>query len=233
MKAFPCSLVFLACGLAVAAPVLESRSTAAPQRAAVQVPAPLHDSPNPAGSETAVIAGGCFWGIQGVYQHVKGVRSAVSGYSGGDRTNASYAAVASGRTGHAEAVRITFDPAQVSYGKLLQIFFTVAADPTTRDFQGPDHGTQYRTAIFPQSPRQQEIARRYIDQLAAAGVWKRPIVTRIEPFKGFYPAEAYHQDFLTLHPDSAYIRANDQPKIAALKRAFPALYRRTPVLVRP
>ncbi len=209
------------------------QAVAVPAQARPAVPAPLVDTPNPARSETAVLAGGCFWGVQGVFQHVRGVSSAVAGYSGGASGTARYDSVSGGNTGHAEAVKITFDPRQVSYGTLLRIYFTVVADPTTRDYQGPDHGTQYRTALFPQSPRQRDIAQRYVAQLGQAGVWKRPIVTRIEPFKGFYPAESYHQDFLTRHPESSYIRINDQPKVDALRQAFPRSYRNNAVLVRP
>jgi peptide-methionine (S)-S-oxide reductase len=198
---------------------------------AVPVPAPAFDPPSTAKSETAVFAGGCFWGVQGVFQHVKGVQSAVSGYSGGARGTADYETVSTGKTGHAEAVQVTFDPRVVSYGTLLRIFFAAIADPTTRDYQGPDHGTQYRTAFFPMSPAQAKIATAYIAQLGKTKLWQRPIVTRVEPYKGFFPAEGYHQDYLTLHPDAAYIRINDLPKVAAFKAAFPARYRADPVLV--
>jgi peptide-methionine (S)-S-oxide reductase len=169
--------------------------------------------------------------VQGVFQHVKGVQSAVSGYSGGARGTADYETVSTGTTGHAEAVQVTFDPRVVSYGTLLRIFFAAIADPTTRDYQGPDHGTQYRTAFFPTSPAQAKIATAYIAQLGRTKLWQRPIVTRVEPYKGFFPAEGYHQDYLTLHPDAAYIRINDLPKVAAFKAAFPARYRADPVLV--
>jgi peptide-methionine (S)-S-oxide reductase len=199
---------------------------------AVSIPAPALDTPNPAKSATAVFAGGCFWGVQGVFQHVKGVRSAVSGYSGGARKTAHYDRVGSGDTGHAEAVRISYDPTQISYGTLLRIYFSVVADPTTLNYQGPDHGTQYRTAIFPLSADQKAVAESYIAQLGKSGAWKRPIVTRVESYKGFYPAEDYHQDYLALNPDAFYIRANDLPKVAALKAGFPALYRAKPVLVK-
>ena len=184
-------------------------------------------------TEKAVLAGGCFWGVQGVFQRVKGVSSAVSGYAGGARETAQYEEVGTGRTGHAEAVKITYDPRQVSYGKLLQIYFSVVAEPLKKNYQGPDHGTQYRTAIFPTTEAQKRTAAAYIAQLGKAGLWKRPIVTRIEPATGFYPAEAYHQDYLTLNPSAPYIRINDLPKVAALKQQFPALYRAQPVLVRP
>ena len=197
----------------------------------VRIPAPALDAPAAAPSETAVFAGGCFWGVQGVYQHVKGVTSAVSGYTGGAQGTAQYETVSGGDTGHAESVKVTYDPRVVSYGKLLQIYFSVVADPTELNRQGPDSGTQYRSAIFPTSEAQRRIAAAYIGQLGKAGAWQRPIVTRIEPAKGFYPAEAYHQDYLTLHPDSAYIRINDLPKVMALKQAFPTLYRAQPALV--
>jgi peptide-methionine (S)-S-oxide reductase len=183
------------------------------------------------GSETAVLAGGCFWGVQGVFQHVAGVSSAVSGYAGGDEKSAHYTIVGSGSTGHAESVRITFDPAKISYGKILQIFLSVVHDPTQLDRQGPDSGRQYRSAIFPQGSEQARIARAYLTQLDGAAVFSAPIATTIEPGKSFYPAEAYHQDFLEKNPDHPYIVYNDLPKLAALKRAFPELYRDKPALV--
>ncbi|TVV71527.1 peptide-methionine (S)-S-oxide reductase MsrA [Sphingomonas solaris] len=198
----------------------------------VRIPAPALDAPSAAPSETAVFAGGCFWGVQGVYQRVKGVTSAVSGYTGGTAATAQYETVGGGDTGHAEAVKITYDPRVVSYGKLLQIYFSVVADPTELNRQGPDSGTQYRSAIFPTSEGQRRTAAAYIAQLGKAGAWQRPIVTKVERSQGFFPAEGYHQDYLTLHPDAAYIRINDLPKVAALKQAFPTLYRATPVLVR-
>jgi len=194
------------------------------------VPAPSYQAPTPKGLETAVFAGGCFWGVQGVFAHVKGVRSAVSGYAGGDAKTARYQQVGAGRTGHAEAVRIVFDPAQVSYADLLRIYFSVVADPTTLNYQGPDSGTQYRTAIFPTTLEQKVMAQRYIGQLEKAGIWHNPIVTRVEA-GAFYPAEAYHQDFLMRNPNHPYIRINDLPKISALKRLFPEEYRAKPVLV--
>ncbi|MET0269593.1 MAG: peptide-methionine (S)-S-oxide reductase MsrA [Sphingomonas sp.] len=198
----------------------------------VRVPAPVIDAPSTARQETAVPAGGCFWGVQGVYQRVKGVSSAVSGYTGGAARTARYEAVGGGDTGHAEAVRITYDPRVISYGRLLQIYFAVVADPTELNRQGPDTGTQYRSAIFAVNEAQRRAAVAYIAQLGKAGAWKRPIVTKVEPGQAFYPAEAYHQDYLTLHPESGYIRINDLPKVAALKQAFPTLYRDTPMLVR-
>ena len=195
------------------------------------VPAPVADEPTSSvTSEVAVLAGGCFWGVQGVFQHVDGVMGAVSGYAGGAKDTADYHKVSTGSTGHAESVQITFDPRRISYGRILQIYFSVAHDPTELDRQGPDVGTQYRSAVFPTSPRQAEIAAAYIVQLNEAHAFAMPIVTRIEPGKTFYPAEAYHQNYLTLHPMQPYIALNDLPKIDALKRLFPSRYRDTPVL---
>jgi peptide-methionine (S)-S-oxide reductase len=198
-----------------------------------QVPAPAVDEQSQPGKtvETAVLAGGCFWGVQGVFQHVGGVLSAVSGYTGGDKEHAIYDVVSSGATGHAESVKITFDPRQISYGRLLQIYFSVAHDPTELNYQGPDHGTQYRSAIFPTNDAQAKIAKAYIAQLDQARIFDAAIVTTIEPGKSFYPAEGYHQDFLTLHPDYPYIVYNDLPKIENLKSLFPDRYRASPVLV--
>ena len=198
---------------------------------AVQIPAPTQDEPaTGAHSETAVFAGGCFWGVQGVFQHVRGVQQAVSGYSGGAAATAQYETVSNGDTGHAESVRVTFDPAQVSYGHLLQIFFSVVENPTELNYQGPDEGSQYRSALFPLNAAQRAVAQAYIAQLGQAHVFPAPIVTHIETFKGFYPAESYHQNFLTLHPDNPYIYFNDLPKVAALRKLFPGLYSATPVL---
>ena len=177
-----------------------------------------------------MLAGGCFWGIQGVFQHVKGVENAVSGYAGGAEDTARYHQVGSGRTGHAEAVEVTFDPAEISYGEILRVFFA-AHDPTERDRQGPDVGTQYRTAIFPQTAAQAKVADAYIDQLDAAGVFGAKVATTVEPGKAFYPAEGYHQNYLTLNPTQPYIVYNDLPKLRNLERLFPALYRSDPVLV--
>ena len=198
----------------------------------VVVPAPAQDEP--AGgrhTETAVFAGGCFWGVQGVFQHVKGVTNAVSGYSGGKKDTAHYEEVGTGVTGHAESVQVTFDPAQVSYGTLLQVYFSVAHNPTELNFQGPDHGSQYRSAVFPLDDAQRKVAAAYIAQLEAAKVFPKPIVTKVEAFKGFFPAEGYHQNFLTLNPDYPYIVYNDLPKVADLKKLFPARYAEQPVLV--
>ncbi|HWL19756.1 MAG TPA: peptide-methionine (S)-S-oxide reductase MsrA [Bradyrhizobium sp.] len=181
--------------------------------------------------EVAVLAGGCFWGVQGVFQHVNGVTSAVSGYAGGEQKAAHYEMVGSGRTGHAESVRITFDPRKISYGRILQIYFSVAHDPTQLNRQGPDVGAQYRSAIFPANPEQARIAKSYIAQLNQARLFNAAIVTKIEPDREFYAAEDYHQDFLTRHPGHPYIVYNDLPKIEDLKRLFPAAYRADPVLV--
>ena len=197
------------------------------------VPAPVVDEPSPAAGtqETAVLAGGCFWGVQGVFQHVKGVAQAESGYAGGDRSTADYETVSTGTTGHAESVRITYDPAQVSFGELLRIYFSVVTDPTQLDRQGPDEGTQYRSAIFAQNPTQQRVADAYVAQLSQAKVFGSPIVTKIEPDTGFFPAEQYHQDYLNSNPTAPYIAANDMPKVDDLKRLFAAQYRDQPVLV--
>jgi peptide-methionine (S)-S-oxide reductase len=216
--------------LIFAVSVAVTRSAELMAEGPVIVPAPTYQSPAPKGLETAVFAGGCFWGVQGVFAHVKGVKRAVSGYAGGDAKTARYQQVGTGRTGHAEAVRIVFDPTQVSYADLLRIYFSVVADPTTLNYQGPDSGTQYRTAIFPTTLEQKVMAQRYIGQLEKAGIWHNPIVTRVEG-GGFYPAEAYHQDFLMRNPNHPYIRINDLPKISALKRLFPEEYRAKPVLV--
>jgi peptide-methionine (S)-S-oxide reductase len=196
------------------------------------VPAPAVDEAHSAATrEVAVFAGGCFWGVQGVFQHVDGVVSAVSGYTGGAKGTAQYETVSTGTTGHAESVRVTFDPQHISYGTLLRIFFSVAHDPTELNYQGPDVGTQYRSAVFPTSPEQARIAAAYIAQLDAAHVFPAAIVTRIEDGKVFYPAEGYHQDYLTQHPDNPYIAYNDIPKVKALARLFPDRYRADPVLV--
>ena len=181
-------------------------------------------------SATAVLAGGCFWGVQGVFQHVKGVTSAVSGYAGGSSETASYPVVSSGGTGHAETVKITYDPTQVSYGKLLQIYFSVVTNPTELNRQGPDEGTQYRSDIFATTPEQATIAKTYIAQLQKAHAFDAPIVTKVSDFKSFYPAESYHQNYLTLHPNQPYIAENDIPKVEGLKKLFPQDYKPSPVL---
>jgi peptide-methionine (S)-S-oxide reductase len=203
--------------------------------AAHVIPAPAAGaqaaSDGQATTETAVLAGGCFWGVQGVFQHVNGVTSAVSGYAGGEKNTAHYQMVGSGRTGHAESVRVTFDPRKISYGRILQIYFSVAHDPTQLNRQGPDVGTQYRSAIFPVNAEQARVAKTYIAQLNQARVYDAAIVTKIEPGREFYAAEDYHQDYMTLHPTQPYIVYNDLPKIDDLKELFPDLYRTDPVLV--
>jgi peptide-methionine (S)-S-oxide reductase len=198
---------------------------------AVKIPAPTVDEAPGAGNETVVLAGGCFWGVQGVFQHVNGVVSATSGYAGGAKEAAHYEMVGTGTTGHAESVQVVFDPHKVSLGRLLQIYFSVAHDPTELNYQGPDSGTQYRSAIFPTNAEQARVAKAYIDQLDHAGAFGGPIVTTIEPARMFYAAEDYHQDFLTTHPRYPYIVVNDLPKIENLKRLFPKDYRAEPVLV--
>jgi peptide-methionine (S)-S-oxide reductase len=175
--------------------------------------------------DTAVFAGGCFWGVEAVFRHVKGVKSAVSGYAGGNVGSPSYEQVSTGDTGHAESVQVIYDPSQVSYGKLLQIFFSVAHDPTQLNRQGPDHGTQYRSAIFYNTPQQQQAAESYIRQLTAAKTFPHPIVTQVSKLNGFYRAEEYHQNYLAQHPNQLYIVINDKPKVAALKKEFPDVYR--------
>jgi peptide-methionine (S)-S-oxide reductase len=198
---------------------------------AVQLPAPAFDAAVAGTQETAVFAGGCFWGVQAVFQHTAGVLNAVSGYAGGAKETASYTMVGSGQTGHAEAVQVTYDPRQVSYGKLLQIFFSVAHDPTQLNRQGPDHGSQYRSALFWRDAGQKQVAERYIAQLESTRVFPRKIVTQLAALNAFYPAEDYHQDYATLHPQSPYIVAFDAPKIANLKQLMPEIYREKPVLV--
>ena len=198
---------------------------------AVVIPPPSIDEKAASGSEKAIFAGGCFWGVQGVFQHVKGVSKAVSGYTGGSKDTAVYETVGSGSTGHAESVEITYDPSVVTYGQLLQVYFSVAHNPTQLNFQGPDSGTQYRSTIFAENDAQKKIAQSYIAQLDQAKVFPKPIVTTLETGKTFYPAENYHQDFLTLNPTYPYIVYNDLPKVATLKQLFPALYSEKPVLV--
>lgn len=195
-------------------------------RAAETIPSPAVDAPIAAASaeQTAVFAGGCFWGIQAVFQHVKGVTSATSGYSGGQSKTAEYELVSTGETGHAESVKVVYDPSKITYGQLLRVFFSVAHDPTQLNRQGPDEGTQYRSAIFYGTDEQRRIAAVYIAQLEKAKVFPRPIVTQLVPLKAFYPAEAYHQDYATRHPDNPYIIYNDAPKVAHLRAQFPDLY---------
>lgn len=200
---------------------------------AVVLPAPALDPPSPAsgGPQSIVLAGGCFWGVQAVFQHTKGVTQAMSGYAGGQAQTAHYQMVGTGTTGHAESVQATFDPRQISLGKILQIYFSVAHNPTELNYQGPDEGTQYRSEIFYADDEQKRVALAYIAQLEKAHVFKKPIVTKVEALSGFYPAEDYHQDFAVLHPDYPYIVYNDLPKVENLKRLFPDLYRATPVTV--
>jgi len=203
--------------ISLASPALAER--------AVMAPLPALSIAPTTNREVAIFAGGCFWGVEGVFEHVRGVSSAVSGYAGGDTRRPTYAAVSGGTTGHAEAVRVTFDPRVVRYSDLLRIYFSVVADPTTLNYQGPDHGTQYRTALFPTSAAQEKQARAYLAQLTRERVFDRPIVTRIESLRGFTPAEAYHQDYMRRNPNAGYIVANDRPKVEALRRLFPKSYR--------
>jgi peptide-methionine (S)-S-oxide reductase len=198
-----------------------------------EIPAPAADATLAAthGEESVVFAGGCFWGIQAVFQHLKGVVSATSGYSGGDAKTAEYETVSTGRTGHAESVKVVYDPSQVTYGQLLHVFFSVAHDPTELNRQGPDEGSQYRSVVFYTTPDQLRVTRAYIEQLDKARVFKHAIVTQVVPLNAFYPAEAYHQNYATLHPDSMYIRFNDAPKVENLKQVFPLVYRESPNLV--
>ena len=191
----------------------------------VQAPAAAVQSRDVGRRETAVFAGGCFWGVEGVFSHVNAVTRGTNGYSCGARSTANYDTVSTGRTGHAEAVRLTWDPSVVRYDQLLQIYFSVIADPTLRDRQGPDVGTQYRAALFPLNAEQDRVARAYLAQLGRSGLWSKPIVTRLEPYRGFFPAEAHHQDFMARNPDHGYIRRWDAPKVEALQSRYPALYK--------
>lgn len=228
------SLRRLCAALATAGGLLISSATPAAERAFI-IPPPAADQAASAAAtatqENAVIAGGCFWGVQAVFQHVKGVSNAVSGYAGGQAGTANYNAVGSGRTGHAEAVEITYDPRQISYGQLLQIYFSVAHDPTQLNRQGPDHGTQYRSAVFPANDSQRKVAEAYIAQLNKTGVYPKALATTIEPLQAFYPAEDYHQDYLVRNPNSLYIVINDVPKVENLAKTFPDWWRDKPVLV--
>jgi peptide-methionine (S)-S-oxide reductase len=220
----------LAAGFLLAGGFAATRSSAEAVRL---VPPPAVDEPlaGAPGKETAVLAGGCFWGVQGVFQHVKGVSNAVSGYAGGDKSTAEYHTVSTGQTGHAESVRISFDPSVVTYGELLRIYFSVVHDPTQLNRQGPDEGTQYRSAIFPQTAEQARIAQAYVAELDKAKTFSAPVVTKIEVGRPFFPAEGYHQDYLTLNPNQPYIAYNDLPKVAALKALFPSEWREKPALV--
>lgn len=227
------SLALIGGALAVAASGLGILPSSA--ESAKVAPPPAVDMPGDRGagqaSEVAVLAGGCFWGVQGVFQHVDGVTSAVSGYAGGAKNTAAYDQVTSGRTGHAESVRITYDPRKISYGRILQIYFSVAHDPTQLNRQGPDVGTQYRSTIFPANDEQARVAKAYIDQLDQAKAFGSKVVTTIEPGKPFYAAEGYHQDYMTLNPNQPYIVFHDKPKLENLKRLFPQAWRAEPMLV--
>ena len=218
-------LLLMACGAL-------AQVTACGAEPAVVIPAPAIDSPKAAGPmQTAVLAGGCFWGVQGVFQHLRGVRQALSGYAGGNKAAAEYESVSSGTTGHAESVQITYNPALVSYGEILQVFFSVAHDPTQLNRQGPDRGTQYRSAIFYANDEQKRVAQAYIAQLDKAHVFATPIVTRVDPLKGFFAAEDYHQDYLINNPHNPYIVFNDLPKVQNFSRTLPALYQTKAVMV--
>jgi peptide-methionine (S)-S-oxide reductase len=199
----------------------------------IAVPAPAYAPADPASQETAILSGGCFWGTQGVYAHVKGVLHVYAGYTGGNAATANYESVSTGTTGHAESVRILFDPRVVSYARILQIFVSAVADPTELNRQGPDHGTQYRSDIWYTTPQQRAVAAAYLAQLSAAHIWKQPIVVRLDPAQPFYRAETYHQDFLVRHPENPYIVINDLPKVRTLQMTFPDSYRSVPVTVAP
>jgi peptide-methionine (S)-S-oxide reductase len=213
----------------IAAPLLTGCLAAGPGAAASRLPTPAYDPPATTPTETAVLSGGCFWGVQGVFEHVKGVKRVLAGYAGGRQGTAQYELVSTGTTGHAESVKIIFDPKVVSYGQILRIFFSVATDPTQVNQQFPDEGPQYRSEIFYANPEQKVVAQRYIAQLDAAKAFKSPIATRVDADSGFFKAEDYHQDYLVRHPDVPYIATYDLPKVAALKTLFPANYRPTPV----
>ena len=221
--------------LIVGALTLLQRPTLLPSARAAEIPAPIEapgaQAPARSHSETVVFAGGCFWGVQGVFEHVKGVQRAVSGYTGGAAATAHYDIVSTGETGHAESVQVTYDPAQVRYSQLLQVFFSVVHDPTELNYQGPDHGTQYRSAVYTTTNAQLQATKAYIAQLTKAKAFPAPIVTQVAMAKQFYAAEGYHQDYMTLNPQEPYIRYYDAPKLEALKAAYPALYRAKPVLV--
>jgi len=224
----------LSLGIAAIGALAIAGFVAAPSFAAedaVVIPAPAMDEPASGGVQTVVLSGGCFWGVQGVFQHTAGVVNAVSGYAGGNKSTAQYDTVSTGTTGHAESVQVKYDPKKISYGKLLQIFFSVAHNPTELNRQGPDSGTQYRSAIFTTSDEQKKVADAYIAQLNAAKVFGKPIVTKVGPLQGFYAAEGYHQDYLTLHPSQPYIAYNDIPKVENLKKLFAENYTEKPTLV--
>ncbi|SFK74727.1 peptide-methionine (S)-S-oxide reductase [Methylorubrum salsuginis] len=218
-------------GLGLLAASLMPLAPVSAEEAGRRLPDAAERAQEGSGLRTATLAGGCFWGVQGVFQHVKGVKQAVSGYAGGTKASANYEEVGTGRTGHAEAVRITYDPAVIRYDELLQIFFSVALDPTQVNRQGPDTGPQYRSAVFPADAEQARVAKAYIGQLDAGRAFSRPIATTIEPNAAFYPAEDYHQDYMTLHPNNGYIVTNDAPKLQDLKTLFPERANAKPVLV--
>lgn len=229
MQIKPLYLVMAAAAIAVSSPLFSSHASAGDLDK--QIPAAASDPANPAASEVAVLAGGCFWGQQGLFEHVKGVTKVVAGYAGGERATAHYDLVSTSTTGHAESVQITFDPHQVTFGQILRIYFSVAHNPTEMNRQGPDEGSQYRSEVFAANPEQAATAKAYIAQLDGAHVFPSPIATRVEPLKAFYAAEDYHQDYLVQNPDSSYIQFNDLPKIAALKQVWPDFYRARPVLL--
>lgn len=219
---FPPRLALILLGSLLAVTACDAKA----KPAASAVPAPAADAPRASapGQQTAVLAGGCFWGIQAVFQHLKGVVTATSGYSGGKAKTADYETVSTGETGHAESVQVVYDPSQITYGELLRVFFSVAHDPTQLNRQGPDEGTQYRSVIFYANEEQKRIAEGYIAQIDQAKVFSRPIVTQVVPLQGFYPAEAYHQNYAALHPNQPYIVFNDAPKVEHLRQVFPDLY---------
>ena len=231
MRRHPFSRLSLCAAIGALAITVFAAAPSCAAEDAVIIPPPAMDAQASEGIQTAVIAGGCFWGVQGVFQHTAGVINAVSGYAGGSKATASYTMVSTGATGHAEAVEVKYDPKKISYGKILHIFFSVAHDPTQLNRQGPDSGTQYRSAIFTANDEQKKVADAYIAQLNAAKVYKKPIVTKLGPLEAFYPAEAYHQDYLTLHPTQPYIAYNDLPKVENLKKIFAENYLEKPTLV--
>jgi peptide-methionine (S)-S-oxide reductase len=230
MSSLTTRVILIVLAIVVLAVIFKGAASRAENATVVPMPA-VDEAAGTRSSEIAVLGGGCFWGVQAVYQHLKGVTSAVSGYAGGEQGTAEYERVSTGRTGHAESVQITFDPRVITYGRILQVFFSVVHDPTQLNRQGPDVGTQYRSAIFPMNPEQGNVAKAFIAQLNQARTFDAAIVTKIEPSRSFYRAEAYHQDFLERNPTHPYIVMNDLPKIDNLKRIFPNLYNPKPVLV--
>ena len=230
MSSLTTRVILVVLAIVVLAVIFKGAASRAENATVVPLPA-VDEAAGTRSSEIAVLGGGCFWGVQAVYQHLKGVTSAVSGYAGGEQGTAEYERVSTGRTGHAESVQITFDPRVITYGRILQVFFSVVHDPTQLNRQGPDVGTQYRSAIFPMNPEQGNVAKAFIAQLNQARTFDAAIVTKIEPSRSFYKAEAYHQDFLERNPTHPYIVMNDLPKIDNLKRIFPNLYNPKPVLV--